>query len=75
LRVLVDDRGLEPSENVTPVVSRSLLARYGTRLSGTLDAVSAELTTEQLTALDRAVAAGRAPAKVAGEWLAARGFD
>ncbi|HXJ64378.1 MAG TPA: ABC transporter substrate-binding protein [Actinomycetota bacterium] len=74
-RVLEDDRNLEPAENVTPVVSRNLLARWGDRLTATVDAVSAELTTAELTALDRAVAAGRAPAKVAGEWLAERGFD
>jgi osmoprotectant transport system substrate-binding protein len=74
-RLLEDDRQLEPSENVTPVVSRSLLALYGSRLSEPLDAVSAELTTDQLTALNGAVAAGRSPANVADRWLAARGFD
>jgi len=69
LRVLADDRRLEPSENVTPVVSRALLARYGSRLSGTVDAVSARLTTAALIGLNRAVAAGRPPAKAAAAWL------
>jgi len=71
-RILADDRHLEPSDNVTPVVSRALLRRFGSRLSDTLDAVSAKLTTRELTALDRSVAAGRSPAKVAAAWLTAR---
>ena len=72
-RLLTDDRSLEPSENVTPVVSRSLLRRYGDRLSGTVDAVSALLTTDELVALNRAVASGRPASAVAGRMAAAAG--
>ncbi len=73
-RMLTDDRGLEPSDNVTPFVSRSVLGRYGERLAGTVDAVSAALTTTELIALDRAVLAGLSPAAVASGWLASRGM-
>jgi osmoprotectant transport system substrate-binding protein len=73
-RVLTDDRGLEPSDNVTPIVNRSVLGRYGDRLTGTVDAVSAALTTSELIGLDRAVFAGRSPAAVARAWLASRGM-
>jgi osmoprotectant transport system substrate-binding protein len=72
--VLDDDRGLEPSDNVTPVIARSVLGRYGERLSGTVDAVSAELTTAELIRMNRAVVAGRSPASVATGWLASRGL-
>jgi hypothetical protein len=59
---------------VTPFVSRSVLGRYGQRLAGTVDAVSAALTTTELIALDRALVAGRSPAAVASGWLASRGM-
>jgi osmoprotectant transport system substrate-binding protein len=68
-RLLTDDRGLEPAENVTPVVSRALVRRYGDRLTGTLDRISATLTTADLIAMNQAVAAGRRPAAVARAWL------
>jgi osmoprotectant transport system substrate-binding protein len=73
-RLLADDRGLEPAENVTPVVSRSLLARYGDRLRATVDAVSARLTTDSLVAMNQAVASGRPAAAVADAWLARAGL-
>jgi osmoprotectant transport system substrate-binding protein len=73
-RLLTDDRGLEPSENVTPVVNRSLLRRYGERLRGTVDRVSALLTTDSLLAMNRVLAAGRPAADVAAAWLARHGI-
>jgi osmoprotectant transport system substrate-binding protein len=72
--LLQDDRGLEPAENVTPIVSRSMLARHGDRLRGALDAVSAALTTDQLIGMNRAVARGRSAAKVAESWLIGQGL-
>ena len=73
--ILDDDRGLEPAENVTPIVSRSILARHGDRLRGALDAVSAALTTDQLIGMNRAVARGRSAAEVAGSWLTGQGLS
>ena len=55
---LVDDRALQPAENVTPIVRRAVVDRFGPRLVDTLDAVSARLDTETLRDLN--ARAGRA---------------
>jgi osmoprotectant transport system substrate-binding protein len=67
---LEDDRGLQPAENVVPVVRREVVDRYGPGLVRLLDAVSAQLTTAGLTALNRQVAVEDQPAsEVAAGWL------
>ena len=66
---LVDDRGLQPAENVTPVVRTETLAAFGPSLGARLDEVSAQLTTEDLRALNAELAAGRSPRSVAKRWL------
>ena len=66
---LVDDRGLQPAENVTPVVRTETLAAFGPSLAARLDEVSAQLTTEDLRALNAELAAGRSPRSVAKRWL------
>ena len=55
LVVLADNRGLQRAENVTPLVRRDVVARYGPRLLAVLNAVSARLTTASLRALDAQV--------------------
>ena len=75
LVVLADDRALQPAENITPVVRRDAVARYGPRLLRVLDAVSARLTTGSLRALDAQVElAGHGPRQVARDWLRAQGL-
>jgi osmoprotectant transport system substrate-binding protein len=75
LIVLTDDRALQPAENITPVVNREAVARFGTRLLTVLDAVSERLTTDSLRALDaRVELAGHAPRLVAEDWLRAQGL-
>ena len=75
LVVLSDDRGLQPAENVVPLLRRSLLARYGPRFVAVLNAVSARLSTPSLRALDAQVELrGLAPRLVAGSWLRAQGL-
>jgi osmoprotectant transport system substrate-binding protein len=69
---LRDDRRLQPAENVVPVVRRQVVDRYGPGLVRLLDAVSAQLTTAGLTALNRQVAVEDQPASaVAAGWLRA----
>jgi osmoprotectant transport system substrate-binding protein len=69
---LQDDRGLQPAENVVPVVRRQVVDRYGAGLVRLLDAVSAQLTTAGLTGLNRQVAVEDRPAgEVAAAWLRA----
>ena len=73
--LLEDDRELQPAENVVPVVRRETVERYGDRLVGRLDQVSAVLTTEDLSQLNRRVDVGdEGPAAVAAAWLAGEGL-
>ena len=73
--VLADDRGLQPAENVVPLVRRDVVARYGPRLLAVLDTVSARLTTGSLRALDARVQLhGENPRLMAGSWLRAQGL-
>ncbi len=74
LRVLEDDRGLEPAENVTPMASATMVERYGERLTGPVDAVSERLSTDVLVGLNRAVSRGQPARQVAAEWLRSEGL-
>jgi osmoprotectant transport system substrate-binding protein len=70
LVILADDRGLQPAENVTPVVREAVLTRYGAAFAGAVNAVSARLTTADLTSLDAAILRHPSSASaVAGRWL------
>jgi osmoprotectant transport system substrate-binding protein len=67
---LQDDRGLQPAENVVPVVRQQVVDRYGPALVRVLDAVSAQLTTADLSDLNRLVqAADQPPSEAAAGWL------
>jgi osmoprotectant transport system substrate-binding protein len=68
--LLEDDRGLQPADNVVPVVRSAVIERYGSRVSDALDRVSAQLTSADLRGLNHQVAVeGRAPADVARGWM------
>ena len=68
---LKDDRQLQPAENVVPVIRREVLDVYGPPLVRLCNAVSAKLTTTELTRLNLRVMEGRSPADVASAWLRA----
>lgn len=70
--LLEDDRHAQPAESVTPILRDELRVTYGARLAATIDAVSAELTTERLAELNRRVLLGSTPAAVAAEFLSER---
>ena len=75
LVVLADDRGLQPAENITPLVGREAIVRYGPRLLTTLNTVSALLDTGTLRSLDaRVERAGQKSRVVAASWLRAHGL-
>jgi osmoprotectant transport system substrate-binding protein len=75
LVVLADDRGLQPAENVVPLVRRDAVTRYGPRLLEVLNAVSARLTTGSRRALDaRVQLRGENPRLVAESWLRTKGL-
>ena len=68
---LADDRQLQPADNVVPVLRREVLEAYGPPLVRLLNAVSAQLTTTELTRLNLQVAQGQPPAGAAEAWLRA----
>jgi osmoprotectant transport system substrate-binding protein len=71
---LVDDRALQPAENVTPVVRTEVLDRWGPVVTDVIDAVSGELDTATLRELNAADAAEPGTADVAAlatAWLEA----
>jgi osmoprotectant transport system substrate-binding protein len=68
--LLADDKGLQPADNVVPVVRAEVAERHGDELRAALDAVSAKLTTAELTSLLASVELnGRRPEAVARAWL------
>jgi osmoprotectant transport system substrate-binding protein len=75
LVLLQDDRGLQPAENVVPVVSARAVERHGQQLVRALDAVSAQLTTQNLVFLNWrvGVAGKKVPAEARG-WLRRHGL-
>ena len=70
---LSDDRRLQPAENVTPLVRKEVVERWGSKLVGVIDSVSAQLTTDELRQLN-ARAAGGDVADVAAAWLEEHGL-
>lgn len=74
LIALEDDLGLQPSENVVPVLRQSALDRWGLDIATALDRVSARLTTPVLRRLNRGVAEGGEVQAVVRSWLVAEGL-
>jgi osmoprotectant transport system substrate-binding protein len=73
LVILTDDEHLQPAENVTPLVRQDVVDRWGQELVDTVDAVSGQLSTDELRRLN-ALLETRTPADVAAEWLQERGL-
>jgi osmoprotectant transport system substrate-binding protein len=75
LVVLSDDRGLQPAENVTPLVRADAVASHGPNLLRVLNKVSVLLDTGTLGVLDaRVELGGQDPRLVAGSWLRVHGL-
>jgi osmoprotectant transport system substrate-binding protein len=73
LVVLADNRALQPAENITPLVRRDVVARYGPGLLAVLNRVSARLDTTALRGMDAQVELhGQDPRRVAQKWLRAQ---
>jgi osmoprotectant transport system substrate-binding protein len=76
LVLLQDDRGLQLADNIAPVVRDDLLAKAPDNFRSLLDGVSAKLTTEEITALNRKVGLDKQdPRAVAGAWLKQKGLE
>jgi osmoprotectant transport system substrate-binding protein len=69
IMLLVDDRGLQPRENVVPMVRAQVADRHEGRLVDALNETSALLTTGDLMQLNRAVELdGLTPEEAADRW-------
>jgi osmoprotectant transport system substrate-binding protein len=69
IQLLLDDRALQPHENVVPLVRTDVVDRYGSAVRAALDEVSARLTTNDLVELNQAVEIdGETPADAAAAW-------
>lgn len=71
---LLDDRGLQPAENLLPVVRSDALQRWGPDVSRELNAMSQQLTTADLRVLNRRVGDGEVMEDVARDWLTKHGL-
>ena len=66
---LVDNAGLQPAENITPLVHSSVVDEWGDRFIDVVDAISARLTTAEVRNLnDAAGDAGADVAAIATNW-------
>ena len=72
--LLEDDKGMQPAENIAPVVRKEIVDAYGDDFRTTLNDVSKRLTTAELVSLNKFVGIdGQDPEEVAAEWLTAIG--
>lgn len=75
LVLLEDDQGMAPAQNLVPIVRQELMDEAGDAISETLNPISAELTTEELTNLGNAVVInGESFEDAAAQWLEDNGF-
>lgn len=73
--LLEDDKNLQPSENIVPVMRQEIVDAYGQDLIDLLDSVSAKITTAELSELNKRFGLDAEDADaLATEWLAANGF-
>jgi osmoprotectant transport system substrate-binding protein len=73
--LLFDDLGLQPAENVTPVVRQEVVEAHGDAFVRLVDSVSALLMTGDLRELNARMAEGETPKDVAAAWLAEHGLS
>jgi osmoprotectant transport system substrate-binding protein len=68
--LLKDDKALQPADNVTPVLRNELVTAYGKKMTDLVNAVSAKITTEILTDLNKQTDIDQKdPDDVAMSWL------
>jgi osmoprotectant transport system substrate-binding protein len=74
LVVLEDDRGLQPPENVVPVVRTEIVDAHGAAFTQTVNSTTSHVSTSDLQLLNAGVDVGGAdPRDVAEDWLAEHG--
>jgi osmoprotectant transport system substrate-binding protein len=74
-KVLDDDKGLHPAQNIAPIVMTEVLDAYGDQLANDLNALSLAINTDDLVLWNIETDINfRESADVAAEWLAAEGL-
>jgi len=74
-KVLEDDQGLFPAQNIAPIISAELLDAYGDQLIADLNELSAMITTDDLLAWNTETDIEfRESDEVATEWLKSKGL-
>ena len=74
-KVLDDDQGLFPAQNIAPIITTAVLDAYGDQLAAALDELSAMITTDDLLAWNTETdIALRESDAVATEWLQSKGL-
>ena len=73
--LLEDDKVLQPADNVTPVLNNKITDAYGSQLTSLVNAVTAKITTEGLTELNKQTGIDKKDSDdVAKQWLDDNGF-
>jgi osmoprotectant transport system substrate-binding protein len=74
--LLEDDKGMLAADNVVPVVTQELFDAYGTSMTSVVNDVSAKLTTEALTEMNKQYDVDKeSAADIAAGWLSDNGFS
>ena len=75
LVVLEDNRNLQPSENIVPVVRKEVAEAHGIEFTELVNSITKQLSTDTLRSLNQRVElGGEAPAAVAQRWLLLQGL-
>ncbi len=75
-KVLEDDKGLHPAQNIAPIVRTEVLDAYGDQLKDDLNALSAQITTEDLVAWNTATDIDKLESdQVATDWLTGKNLN
>ena len=73
--LLQDDKRLQLADNLAPVVRTDLLAKAPAEFTSLLNSVTAQITTEEITGLNRRVGLDKQdPKAAAGAWLKQKGL-
>lgn len=74
-KILEDDMGLHPAQNVAPIIRTEILDAYGDELADDLNALSEMITTEDLIAWNTSTDIDKEePDTVATDWLESKGL-
>ena len=74
--LLEDDQNLQPAENIVPVVRQEIVDAYGSNFADVLNTVSSEITTSELSELNKRFSIdAEDPDTLASEWLAGKGLS